>query len=222
MACWCRWSTVWPKLTHALLHANFTNQGVVTYTLPVEELAAGIKIDSDQGIKMNSERLISTDQCTFSDTWQAWVRFVLWTPVASSDQEPRNGAIKRSRTIFIDQDSWSRSQTLLQATDPLLTMPLVLSSRTQFILTSSSPNPQLSHLFLSLLLLYSNEKVMEASSALYSGIITHQFKLWPNPQKHQTLHLYIYIMWPGISKPRAEAQSLQKPKIRFITTRLKL
>jgi len=73
---------------------------------------------------------------------------------------------------------------------PLLTMSLVLSSHTQFI-----PNPQLSHLFFSLLLLYSNKKVMEASSVLYSGIITHQFKLWPNPQKHQTLHLYIY-MWP--------------------------
>jgi len=43
-----------------------------------QELAAGIKMESsDQGIKMNSERLISTDQCTFSDTWQAWVRFVL-------------------------------------------------------------------------------------------------------------------------------------------------
>jgi len=29
----------------------------------------------------------------------------------SSDREPRNGAIKRSRTIFTDQNSWSRSQT---------------------------------------------------------------------------------------------------------------
>ena len=64
----------------------------------------------------NSERLLSTDQRTFLDTKEAWLHFVLWTPVKSSDQEPRNGAIKRSRTIFSDQDSWSRSQTLLQAT----------------------------------------------------------------------------------------------------------
>ena len=66
----------------------------------------------------NSERLISTNQCTFLDTTEAWLHFVLWTPVKSSDQEPRNGAIKikRSRTIFSDQDSWSRSQTLLQTT----------------------------------------------------------------------------------------------------------
>jgi len=28
--------------------------------------------------------------------------------VQSSDQEPRNGAIKRSRTIFTHQNSWSR------------------------------------------------------------------------------------------------------------------
>ena len=43
-------------------------------------------------------------------------RFVLWTPIKSSDQEPQNGAIKRSRTIFTDQDSWSWSQTFLWAT----------------------------------------------------------------------------------------------------------
>jgi len=44
-------------------------KGVVTYTLPVEAFATGIKIGikrstfffgTDQGIKMNSERLIST------------------------------------------------------------------------------------------------------------------------------------------------------------------
>ena len=46
---------------------------------------------ADQGIKLNSEQL------------------------KSSDQEPRNGAIKWSRTIFTDQDSWSWPQTLLQA-----------------------------------------------------------------------------------------------------------
>ena len=71
---------------------------------------------ADQGIKTNSERLISTNQRTFLDTKEAWLRFVLWTPVKSSDQEPRNGPIKQSRTTFTDQDSWSWSQTLLQAT----------------------------------------------------------------------------------------------------------
>jgi len=45
-----------------------------------------------------------------------------------SDQEPRNGAIKRSRTIFTDQDSWSRSQTLLQATCMLLLLDLAVYS----------------------------------------------------------------------------------------------
>jgi len=64
---------------------------------------------------MNSERLLSTDQRTFLDTKEAWLRFVIWTPVKSSDQEPRNGAIKRSRMTFTNQDSWSRSQMLLQA-----------------------------------------------------------------------------------------------------------
>ena len=78
---------------------------------------------SNQGIKTNSERLISIDRHTFLDTKEAWLHFVLWTPVKSSDQEPRNGAIKRSRMIFTDQNSWSRSQTLLQVTR--MWLPLV-------------------------------------------------------------------------------------------------
>ena len=57
-------------------------------------------LGADQGIKTNSEKLISSDQHTFSDTQQAWQRFILWTLVESSDQEPQNGAIKQSRTIF--------------------------------------------------------------------------------------------------------------------------
>ena len=69
-----------------------------------------------QGIETNSERLISTDQHTFLDTTEAWLRFVLWTPIKSGDQKPRNRVIKRSRMIFTDQDSWSRSQMLLQVT----------------------------------------------------------------------------------------------------------
>jgi len=72
----------------------------------------------------NSERLLSTDQCSFLDTKEAWLHFVLWTPVKSSDQEPRNGAIKQSRTIFTDQDSWSRSQMLLWATQCVCDYPL--------------------------------------------------------------------------------------------------
>ena len=54
---------------------------------------------ADQGIKRNSEWLISTDQCTFLDTTEVWLCFVLWTPVKSSDQEPWNGAIKWSRAV---------------------------------------------------------------------------------------------------------------------------
>ena len=72
---------------------------------------------------MNSEQLLSTDQSSFLDTKEAWLRFVLWTPLKSSDQEPRNRAIKRSRTIITDQDSWSWLQTLLRATRTWL--PLV-------------------------------------------------------------------------------------------------
>jgi len=34
-------------------------------------------LGANQGIKTNSERLISTNQCPFSDTKQAWLRFVL-------------------------------------------------------------------------------------------------------------------------------------------------
>jgi len=96
---------------------------VVSYTSPIEAFATGIKMESSDQHSFrrqsrdqdDSEQLKSTDQCTFSDTKESWLRFVLWTPVKSRDQEPQNGAIKWSRTIFSDQDSWSRSQTLLQA-----------------------------------------------------------------------------------------------------------
>ena len=43
----------------------------------------------------NSEWLLSTDQHTFLDTKEAWLRFALWTPIKSSDQEPWSGVIKR-------------------------------------------------------------------------------------------------------------------------------
>ena len=44
------------------------------------------------------------NQCTFSDTYEVWLRFVL---IESSDQEPQKGAVKRSRTIFTDQGRFS-------------------------------------------------------------------------------------------------------------------
>ena len=61
-------------------------QGVVTYASPVEAFVIGIKMESNfptfffganQGIKMNSEQLISTDQHIFLDSTEAWLRFVL-------------------------------------------------------------------------------------------------------------------------------------------------
>jgi len=63
-------------------------------------------LGADQGIKMNSEQL--------ADTLQAWLRFILWTPIESSDQEPWNRAIKRSRALeqskqaIKDDFHWSR------------------------------------------------------------------------------------------------------------------
>ena len=41
--------------------------------------------------------------------------FIFWTPVKWSNQEPQIRAIKQSRMIFTDQDSWSRSQTFVRA-----------------------------------------------------------------------------------------------------------
>ena len=90
----------------------------------------GIKLSTfffgaNQGIKMNSERLISTDQHIFLDSTEAWLCFVLWIPVKSRNREPRIGAIKQSRTIFTDQDFWSRLQTLLQVMR--MWLPLAIS-----------------------------------------------------------------------------------------------
>jgi len=90
---------------------------------PVEAFATGIKMESSD---QRSFRRWSRNQDEFWATninrsthflryLAGMAMFVLWTPVESSDQQPRNGAIKRSRTIFINQDSWSLSQTLLQA-----------------------------------------------------------------------------------------------------------
>ena len=70
-------------------------------------------IGANQGIKTNSERLVSTNQHTFSNTKEAWLRIC---PLNSHK-------IKQSRTIFTDQDSWSQSQMLLQATRMWLPLP---------------------------------------------------------------------------------------------------
>jgi len=64
-------------------------QGVVTYVSPVEVFVTGIKMNSsdqclflgaDQGIKTNSEQLISTDQCNFLDIKEAWLRLSFELP----------------------------------------------------------------------------------------------------------------------------------------------
>ena len=68
----------------------------------------------DQGIKTNSEWLISTDQCTFSDTKEAWLHFVLLSSRKIKQSRALEGTIKQSRMIFTNQDSWSQSQALLQ------------------------------------------------------------------------------------------------------------
>ena len=66
----------------------------------------GIKLSmflfgADQGIKTNSEQLISTDQSISLDSTEAWLHFVLWIPVKPSDQEPQNRVIE-------DDFHWSR------------------------------------------------------------------------------------------------------------------
>ena len=74
------------KAEDRILFFPFQLQRVVRYVLPVEVLATGIKwnqaistlFGTDQGIKMNSEQLISSEQCTFSDTNEAWLRFLLY------------------------------------------------------------------------------------------------------------------------------------------------
>jgi len=46
-----------------------------------------ILLGFEQGIKTNSEPLISTDQNTFSDNTEMWRRFCPLNPVKPSDQE---------------------------------------------------------------------------------------------------------------------------------------
>jgi len=41
-------------------------------------------LGADQGIKINSERLTSTDQCTFSDTKEVWLHFCPWNQAIKS------------------------------------------------------------------------------------------------------------------------------------------
>ena len=51
-------------------------------------------------------------------------------PWKSSNQEPQKGTIERSSIVFADQKTWSRLQTLLQATYKW--PPLASQSRTDF------------------------------------------------------------------------------------------
>ena len=44
------------------------------------------------------------------------------------DQEPQNGVIKRSRTIFTNQDLWSWSQTLRSTGDMYVTTPCYVTN----------------------------------------------------------------------------------------------
>ena len=60
---------------------------------------------ADQGIKVTSELLKSTIK-------NAWLN-VTFDPWKSIDQEPQKETIKRSSTLFANQKTWSRSQTLL-------------------------------------------------------------------------------------------------------------
>jgi len=90
---------------------------------------------------------------------------------------------------------------------------------TRLTLTSSAPHSrrpspqylQPSHLVRGLHLLKSNEKVIEALSALFSGI---------NSNCSQSTGHCTCILTVAISKPYAEDQGLQKSRIRFITNRI--
>ena len=73
-------------------------------------------LGANQGIKTNSEWLISTRSTHFL-TYLAGVAAFCPLNSRKIKQEPRNGAIKQSRTIFLDEDSWFRSQTLLCVCD---------------------------------------------------------------------------------------------------------
>jgi len=123
---------------------------------PVEAFATGIKMESSD---QRSFRRWSRNQDEFWATninrsthflryLAGMAMFVLWTPVESSDQQPRNGAIKRSRTIFTDQDSWSRSQMLLWATCMWLPLAAYITTYATFYILPSSTHTQSTHLYI--------------------------------------------------------------------------
>ena len=90
------------------------SQGVVTYMSRVE---AGSKLN--QVIKaILWGRSRDQGDLQTAKNWQSRmhgcnVTFDLWK---SSDQEPQEGTIKRSSTLFANSKTWLQSQTLLQAT----------------------------------------------------------------------------------------------------------
>ena len=82
-------------------------QGVVTYASHVEMNQNEIKwstffLGANQGIKTNSEWLISTDQCTFSDTKEVW----LFCPLNSHRIKQSRTSI-RSDQVIKDDFCWS-------------------------------------------------------------------------------------------------------------------
>ena len=83
--------------------------------LPVEALAARIKLESSNLFFWELIKWLVSTQHILSATKEVWQHFALWTLVNSSNQELLKGMIKWSRTIFADQESWSRSQTPLRA-----------------------------------------------------------------------------------------------------------
>ena len=74
-----------------------------------------ILLGADQGIKTNTEWLISTNQHISTDTREAWQHLCPLNLAKSSNWEFRKRRIKQSRLIFTNQDSWSWLQTLLLA-----------------------------------------------------------------------------------------------------------
>ena len=96
----------------------YTSQGVVTYTyVPCRNICNWdqnwVKRSkpfwrANQGIKVTSKLLKSTDQECVAAVWPL-------THCEWSDQEPQKGTIKQSSTFLADQNLWSRSRTLQQA-----------------------------------------------------------------------------------------------------------
>ena len=91
-------------------------------------------LGADQGIKTNSERLISTDQCTFLDTKEAWLCFVLWTPL--------NQAIKSlEQSNQVIKDGFHRSRFLLPVANTSTGDTYVTNPWCTCMSSTGSPSP---------------------------------------------------------------------------------